>query len=253
MTAIVSYSRPFRGSRRARGAVAAIVAALATGLCAGNVDQALAHSYPIPSSQRLVVLERGRVARTRPSLFAPKIETVAARRPLTGARTVLPVLGYRTSPGGVRWIDVRLPGRPNGHAGWIPAAHNMSSSTTWFISVKLSARRLTVYHGGRVIRRFQAIVGKPSTPTPSGLFFVEEALALAPQESGSPFALATSARSDVLQQFDGGPGQIAIHGVGNLPEALGTAASHGCIRLSAPDISWLAERIGGGVPVRIYS
>jgi len=31
-------------------------------------------------------------------------------------------------------------------------------------------------------------------------------------EPGGPFALALSARSNVLQEFDGGPGQIAIYG-----------------------------------------
>jgi lipoprotein-anchoring transpeptidase ErfK/SrfK len=102
-----------------------------------------------------------------------------------------------------------------------------------------------------VIRRFPAVVGKPSTPTPTGQFFIEEGLALSPSASGAPFALASSARSDVLQDFDGGPGQIAIHGMGGLPGALGTASSHGCIRLDATDITWLAMRIGPGVPLTI--
>ena len=90
----------------------------------------------------------------------------------------------------------------------------------------------------------------PATPTPRGQFFVEEALALSPREAGAPFALATSARSNVLQEFDGGPGQIALHGTDNLPGALGTAASHGCVRLSTGDITWLARRIGSGVPLK---
>jgi hypothetical protein len=69
-------------------------------------------------------------------------------------------------------------------------------------------------------------VGKPSTPTPAGHFFVEEAVALTPQDAGAPFALATSARSQVLQEFDGGPRQIALHGMGNLYGTLVTAVSH---------------------------
>ena len=39
--------------------------------------------------------------------------------------------------------------------------------------------------------------------------------------------------------------------MGNLPGALGTASSHGCIRLDTPDITWLAMRIGPGVPLTI--
>ena len=82
------------------------------------------------------------------------------------------------------------------------------------------------------MRRFSAVVGNPSTPTPRGRFFIEEALALAPGAHGGPYALATSARSNVLQEFEGGPGQIALHGTDGLSGALGTAVSHGCIRLS---------------------
>ena len=68
---------------------------------------------------------------------------------------------------------------------------------------------------------------------------------------GAPFALALSARSNVLRQFGGGPGQIAIHGVANLGGTLGTAISHGCIRLGNRSIRWLAARIAPGTPVTI--
>lgn len=88
--------------------------------------------------------------------------------------------------------------------------------------------------------------GTAPTPTPRGQFFVEEGLALSPYDPGGPFALATSARSDVLREFDGGPGQIAIHGTDNLSGVPGTAVSHGCIRLRTHAIAWLAKRIGSG-------
>ena len=164
---------------------------------------------------------------------------------------MLPVLGYATSRSGTSWVHVRLPGRPSGHTGWIPAHQTRRTSTQWHISIKLSSRRVTAYRNGHATRRFRAIVGKPSTPTPRGKFFIEEALALSSTDAGGPFALATSARSHVLQQFDGGPGQIALHGTNNLSGTLGTAASHGCVRLSTRAITWLSERIDGGVPLTI--
>ena len=110
---------------------------------------------------------------------------------------------------------------------------------------------MTVYRDGRVARRFRPSSAPPSTPTPRGRFFIEEAVALAPCAHGGPFALATSARSNVLQEFEGGPGQIALHGTAGLSGTLGTAASHGCIRLSTEAITWLARRVGSGVPLRI--
>ncbi len=74
---------------------------------------------------------------------------------------------------------------------------------------------------------------------------------MSPYETGGPYALATSARSNVFQEFEGGPGQIALHGTNNLVGSLGTAASHGCIRLSTRAITWMARRIGAGVPLTI--
>ena len=74
---------------------------------------------------------------------------------------------------------------------------------------------------------------------------------MSPGEPGGPFALATSARSNVLQEFEGGPGQIALHGLNNVGGTLGTAVSHGCVRLDTGAMRWLVARIGPGVPVTI--
>lgn len=237
-----------RSPGRRRGIVVPALALLAVGALAASAQAA---SSGAPANQPLVILLGDHIARTQPSVHAHRIEPVAARRPLTRVHTILPVLDRRTDRDGTSWVQVRLPGRPSGHTGWIPADRTRSSSTQWYISVDLSARRVSVFHHGRLQRRFRAIVGKPSTPTPRGRFFVEEAVALSSRLAGSPFALATSGRSHVLQEFDGGPGQIALHGTGNLAGTLGTAASHGCVRLSSPAITWLARRIGAGVPVTV--
>jgi hypothetical protein len=191
------------------------------------------------------------VARTGPGTGFRRIESVAARRPLTHVRTVLPALRYAKSRGGETWVRVRLPGRPSGHKGWILASQTKRTSTGWRLVLDLSSRRVTVYHYGLAERRYRAVVGTRATPTPRGHFFIEEAVALSPRAAGGPFALATSARSAVLQEFAGGPGQIALHGVKNLSGALGTAASHGCVRLSTRAITWLAGRIGAGAPLTV--
>ncbi|MGI8439918.1 MAG: L,D-transpeptidase [Thermoleophilaceae bacterium] len=56
----------------------------------------------------------------------------------------------------------------------------------------------------------------------------------------------------MLQEYDGGPGQIALHGLDNVGGQLGTAVSHGCIRLANSDVTWLAARIEPGVPVTVF-
>lgn len=245
---MTDVSRP-SGPRR-RGA------ALASALIVSSIGclfalPAIGSASQVPASQRLVVLLHDRVARTGPSRHSGRIEPVAARRPLTRVRTVLPVVGQATTDTGASWLRVRLPGRPNGHGGWIYADRTKRSSTDWHIVLERSTRRVTVYRGARVRRIFRAVIGKASTPTPRGRFFVEEAVALSSYDAGGPFALATSARSNVFQEFAGGPGQVGIHGTDNLPGALGTAASHGCIRLGTRAITWLARRIGAGVPLTI--
>jgi hypothetical protein len=108
-------------------------------------------------------------------------------------RTILPVLGQATSADGRHWVHVRLPGRPSGHKGWIAASRTRPATTGWYISVSLSARRVTVHRDGRVERRFKALVGKASTPTPRGHFFVEEALALSSRAAGGPLTRAAGA------------------------------------------------------------
>jgi lipoprotein-anchoring transpeptidase ErfK/SrfK len=177
--------------------------------------------------------------------------TVRASRPITGGQTVLPVIGRTTTRDGVHWLKVRLPGRPNGRKGWIALRGTALTTTSWHVVIRTSSRRVLVYRRGRLARSFAAIVGKPSTPTPHGRFFVEESVRMLPGSAGAPFALALSARSNVLQEFEGGPGQIALHGVANLGGTPGTAISHGCVRLANRSIRWLAARIAPGVPVAI--
>jgi hypothetical protein len=224
------------------------VATLLGGCLLAAPERAAAAS--VPASQALVILTRDHVARTRPSTRAHRLKVVAARRPLSHVRTVLPVLGHATTRG-VRWVHVRLPGRPNGQTGWIPATRTMPAVTGWRLGLDLSARRISVYRDGALARRFRVVVGKSSTPTPRGAFFIEEVIRTPSGEVGGPYGLATSARSNVFQEFGGGPGQIGVHGTSGLSGGLGTAVSHGCVRLSPAAITWLAKRIGSGVPLTI--
>jgi lipoprotein-anchoring transpeptidase ErfK/SrfK len=230
----------------------AICLAAVLAVAAGTVP-AVAGGAPVRRSQELAsLLNSHKAIRALDARGAPGV-VVHPTRPITGGPTVLPVLRHATTKDGVRWLQVRVPGRPNSRTGWIARRGTMLSTTTWQLVVKTSSRRVLVYRRGRFVRAFPAIVGKPSTPTPHGQFFVEESVQTGSGAVGGPFALALSARSNVLQEFEGGPGQIALHGLANLGGTLGTAASHGCVRLANGSIGWLAARIPPGVPVRITS
>jgi lipoprotein-anchoring transpeptidase ErfK/SrfK len=210
-------------------------------------------AQPAPRVQELAALLSPHAARRAPSRDSTSLLIVASRRPITEEQTVLPVVAHATNPGGRRWLLVRLPGRPNGRTGWIEGAGTVRRETSWHIVVELARRRVVVYLQAKMIATFAAVVGQPSTPTPQGEFFVEEAIQLSSGDVGGPFALALSARSDVLHEFEGGPGQVAIHGLAHLGGVPGTAVSHGCVRLSAIAMSWLTARIGPGDPVTIRS
>jgi lipoprotein-anchoring transpeptidase ErfK/SrfK len=226
-------------------AVAAMsVAGVATAPPAG------ARQPQVQPVQGLAALERAHRLFRSPTTHSTHLATVQPWRPITGSQTVLPVI-KSTTRGGVRWLRVRAPGRPNGTKAWMVQSGTVRRQTSWSLVVRTSSRRVLVYRRGRLVRSLRAIVGKPSTPTPHGHFFVEESVRMLSGAAGGPFALALSARSNVLQEFEGGPGQIAIHGIANLGGRLGTAASHGCVRVSNRSVTWLITRIPAGAPVVI--
>lgn len=229
----------------------ALASALVAATVAGATPDGRGGPGVVQPRRALVVLLAPQRARSAPDVRAPVTQVVGERRPITEARTVLPLLGSRRGPGGALWLHVLLPGRPNGHAGWIRRAGTRTAVTRWRLVVDTGSRLVIAYDRGRRVRVFRAVVGASSTPTPSGQFFVEEDVDLRRGGVGGPFALALSARSTVFQEFAGGPGQVAIHGLWNVGGRLGTAVSHGCVRLDDEAMRWLVLRIGPGVPVTI--
>jgi lipoprotein-anchoring transpeptidase ErfK/SrfK len=229
---------------------AGVIAAAAVSLCAATAAIGAPPTQQVPATQTLAVLNHDTEAFRTPSANSGSAGTVNEVRPITGERTVLPVLAT-TNAHGQQWLQVLLPGRPNSHAGWIEAAAVSLTVTDWQITIDLSTRRVSVFDRGHVVRTFLAVIGKPSTPTPTGRFFVEETVPLGSAVAGAPFALALSARSNALAQFEGGPGQIAVHGTANIGGLPGTAVSHGCVRLPTSAIAWIAGHITSGVPVTI--
>ena len=253
-TSRVGIRRPWKPGRRWSRRVALMAclgASLATAATATAATPAAGASARVPPIQQLATLDYGHLAYSFPRTNSEQKASILAHRPITGQVTTLPVLAQSTSRTGQRWLKVLLPGRPNSSTGWIKRAGTQQRATAWYIHVTLAARRVAVYQLGRRVRTFAAVVGKPSTPTPTGSFFVEETVVMPVSEPGGPYALALSARSNVLQQFGGGPGQIGIHGRDGLGGTPGLAESHGCMRLNTADIEWLAARILPGTRVTI--
>jgi len=235
-----------RAATHGVGAAVVLSAALWTGA-------ATSHAVEVPREpQEVAELDETVLVRAEPNLDAEHRGYVAAKRPITKQQTTLPVLEKRrTGPDDRLWLLVRTPGRGTRRTGWIPASTSTESEVGWRIYIDRSARRAKIYYLGVERKSLRVVVGKPRTPTPLGSFFVEENVRNAKSDGIGPYAIALSARSGVYRQFAGGPGQIALHGRGILPGALGSASSHGCIRFDNGEINWLGERIDPGTPVTI--
>jgi hypothetical protein len=229
----------------------AALALLATQFAGPASARVAGKTSVVAPTQRLAALLTMHTAYAKPDKGSKHLGKVLPLRPITAEQTFLPVLAV---DGTGEWLKVLLPGRPevrHAHTGWIDFQGTVTHSTDWHLVIRTGTRRVIVYHSGHVVRSFLAIVGKPSTPTPHGEFFVEESIKLKPTDIGAPFALALSARSAVFQEFLGGPGQVALHGLDNVGGVLGTAVSHGCVRLADDSMRWLVTRIGPGTPVTI--
>ena len=126
------------------------------------------------------------------------------------------------------------------------------------ITANIPARMLVVRQGGTTLKTFAVAVGKDRYPTPTGTFRINKMIwnpswrpppnsewargktAKGPGEPGNPMK--------VVKIFFKEP-DYYIHGTGDV-ESLGSAASHGCLRMDPEEVAELAKLImeHGGQP-----
>ncbi len=187
--------------------------------------------------------------RLNPDRRAPVVRMLGQFRRDYRPRVVL-ALAARTASDGSRWYRLSLPGRPNGGRGWVPAEALRVRPVANRIVVHRGVRRLEVRRltDGRLLFRAPIAVGAPAAPTPLGRnFFVQWRYAPTDPFYG-PFALETSAYSR-LSDWPGG-GVVGIHGT-SLPELIGLAVSHGCIRMRNEDVVRLRGLAPVGTPLDV--
>jgi lipoprotein-anchoring transpeptidase ErfK/SrfK len=239
---------------RVSGALATL---LVTAVAAGSA-QAQTQATPAPPTRKLAWIARVIVpttARVAPAghRAVARVTTIAE---WNGGPVGLLVLDSRVDRLKRLWLRVALPRRPNGSSGWIPADDALLSTTPYRIEIAVRTRRLRLLRAGKLVLRTRAVVGAPATPTPQGLFAVNERVREPdPHDFLGSWALHLTAFSNVLDDYGGGPGRVAIHGRGgaSFADPLGTARSHGCIRLPNSVIDRLARVAREGTPVRIVS
>jgi hypothetical protein len=197
--------------------------------------------------------------------FANAVASAPVRRQASPSAPRVARLHYRTEDGPLEtylalesvvdaaqrtWVRIRLPGRPNGLTGWVDRdALGPLFEVTTMLRVDRQALRATLYKGGKQIWSSRIGVGKRSTPTPAGHFWIRSRLkALGNGTSYGPWAFGTSAYS-VLSDWPGG-GVVGIHGT-NEPGLIPGRPSHGCVRVPNAKIVQLARLMPVGTPVLI--
>jgi len=151
---------------------------------------------------------------------------------------------------GTQWVKIRVPMRPNGRTGWVPrdALGHFYEVHTQLI-VDRHKLRATLFRSGKKIWSAPVGVGKRSTPTPAGHFYIRERIkALQGNTIYGPYAFGTSDYS-TLSEWPGG-GIVGIHGT-NEPQLIPGRPSHGCIRLTNAKVTQLWRLMPLGTPVRV--
>ena len=170
---------------------------------------------------------------------------------LTSEGQAEPYLALRSSTiGALSWVQLSIPGRPNGLTGWVPASALGEMHTTHeYLRVNRETLRAELFREHRAIWGAPVGVGRPSLPTPAGHFFITEKLAGFGDPFYGPYLLGTSAYAPTLTDWPGG-GVVGIHGTDE-PQLIPGRPSHGCIRLRNRDITKLWRLVEVGTPVEV--
>jgi lipoprotein-anchoring transpeptidase ErfK/SrfK len=151
---------------------------------------------------------------------------------------------------GTTWVRVRLPQPPNNVTGWVT---RRAPGDEHVVHTKLVVNRrslhLALYDRGRAVFQARVGVGKPSTPTPAGTFWIREKFRVRGNPLYGSRAMGTAAYSRALTDWPGG-GIVGLHGTAE-PGLIPGRPSHGCIRLRDRDIERLYALTPVGTPVLI--
>jgi hypothetical protein len=127
------------------------------------------------------------------------------------------------------------------------------------ITVDQSSFRLRLFKRLRFSKSYGVAVGQPAYPTPNGLFSItNKAVNPTWTVPNSPWAGALrnesvpggSAANPLKARWMGIVNGVGIHGTAE-SGSIGSRASHGCIRMTVPDVIDLYPRVPVGTPVLI--
>jgi lipoprotein-anchoring transpeptidase ErfK/SrfK len=191
------------------------------------------------------------LGRSIPITSRPGAGRTIATMPATSPYYRAPIVAWvqRVSPD-ERFGFVSVPFAAGTPAGWIALRRVELSTTDVAVEADRSSHELVVRRHGDVILRAPAATGAPSSPTPTGSYFVTDRVAFPRGGALGTFAFGISGiQTDLPAGWDGGD-QLAIHGTDD-PGSIGTSASAGCLRVSERVLDRLRPLLQPGTPVVI--
>lgn len=125
------------------------------------------------------------------------------------------------------------------------------------LEIRLSRREVTLYRGDQVVKTYPIAVGRPGWETPKGTWQVRQMFRdpawVHPLKQG--ITIPGGDPENPLGRFwigfwTDGKNWIGFHGTPN-PQSVGTAASHGCIRMYNHHIEELFKLVTMGTEVKV--
>jgi lipoprotein-anchoring transpeptidase ErfK/SrfK len=135
----------------------------------------------------------------------------------------------------------------------------LSKAYGTIITIDRGNFKLRLFKGLKLSKTYGVAVGMPAYPTPTGRYSIaNKAVNPAWTAPNSPWAGAYanetveggSAENPLKARWMGIVNGVGIHGTG-APGSIGSRASHGCIRMTVPDVIDLYPRVPVGTPVVI--
>lgn len=153
------------------------------------------------------------------------------------------------------WLRIMMPERPNMLTAWVKADSVTRSTSPWRMVLTLSETRVRVYKDGFEVWTAPVGIGKDSTRTPTGSYYV--AVVEQPGPAGyGPVVVNLNAHSEDIESWQGsGDAITAFHGPFGSEELIragGGKVSNGCLRMLPEDQLKMAP-ITVGTPVDIVA
>ena len=123
--------------------------------------------------------------------------------------------------------------------------------------VRIGENRLYLYEDGEITHKWKVATGLPEYPTPTGLYEVTELRYMPTWVNPSPDGWGASMPESIppgpgnplgLRAINWSAPAIRFHGT-SATYSLGYNASHGCVRMSNPDVIELYDMIEVGTPI----